>query len=268
MQLQINNVSLDQIILILPQLVTPLLLGMDFCIDNRVVIDFPKMMIVINADNEKSATVDLVNVRRNNNIIIDSPVSRAINLGTADLPPTPQLDRMANPPISDHPTLQYNGRLPGKDLCPNQMTIEETTLCNEVYGMFSGMAEHTNYEGRASSANNPNEYKNMNSAIAEGKYEHTGANVIRNIEVRGLTLENERGTDREGTLQGRCNVVMTCSYDVEELDKGEDDCSLSLGRLRILKNLSFDEKCKLLELIHKHQEHFVTRSGRCNMFEY
>ena len=37
-KLQINNVSLDQIILISPQLVTPLLLGMDFCMDNLVVI--------------------------------------------------------------------------------------------------------------------------------------------------------------------------------------------------------------------------------------
>jgi hypothetical protein len=34
------------------------------------------------------------------------------------------------------------------------------------------------------------------------------------------------------------------------------------------KNLSYEEKCKLLELIRKYQEHFVTRAGRCNMFEY
>jgi len=39
--------------------------------------------------------------------------------------------------------------------------------------------------------NNPNEYKNMNKAIAEGKYEHTDANVIRNVEVRILILKNE-----------------------------------------------------------------------------
>jgi hypothetical protein len=33
----------------------------------------------------------------------------------------------------------------------------------------------------------------MNSAIADGKYEHTDANVIRNVEVRSLNLERERG---------------------------------------------------------------------------
>jgi len=55
-KLQINNISLDQIILISPQLVKTLLLGMEFCMDNHVVIDFPKKTIVINADDEESAT--------------------------------------------------------------------------------------------------------------------------------------------------------------------------------------------------------------------
>ena len=43
---------------------------------------------------------------------------------------------------------------------------------------------------------------------------------------------------------------------------------MSLERLRIKENLSYEEKCKLLELIRNYQEHFVTRPGRCNMFEY
>ena len=268
-KLQINNVSLDQIILISPQLVTPLLLGMDFCMDNHVVIDFPKKTIVINADDEESATeVDLVNERRNIDSSIDSPVTRTINLGTAELPHTPQLYRIVNPSISDPPTLQYNGILPEEDLCPNQMTVDGTTLCNTVYGLFSWNAEDTNNEGKAKRANNPNEYKNMNSAIAEGKFEHTDANIIRNVEVRSLTLENEGGIGRDGTLQGRSNVGITRSYDVEGLGKGEKDSSLSVERLRIDEKLSCEENCKLLELIRKYQEHFITRPGRCNMFEY
>jgi len=246
-----------------------LLLGMDFCTDNHVVIDFPKKTIVINADDEESATeVDLVNERQNIDSSIDSPVTRAINLGTAELPPTPQLDCIVNPSLFDLPTLQYNGRLPEEDLCPNQMTVKGMTLCNEVYGLFSWNAEDANNEGRAKRANNPNEYKNMNSAIAEGKYEHTDANVIRNVEVRSLTLENEGGIGRDGTLQGRSNEGITCSYDVEGLVKEEENSSLSLERLRIEENLSYDEKCKLLELIRKYQEYFVTRPGNFNMSEY
>jgi hypothetical protein len=183
-KLQINNVSLDQIILISPQLVTPLLLGMDFCMDNHVVIDFPKKTIIINADNKESATkVNLVNEGRHSDHNIDSPVTRVINLGTAELPPTPQLDCIVNPSIPDPPTLPYYVRLPEEDLCPNQMTVERTMFCSEVYGLFSWNAKDTNNEGKAKRVNNPNEYKNMNSAVAEGKNEHTDANVIRNVEV-------------------------------------------------------------------------------------
>jgi hypothetical protein len=101
------------------------------------------------------------------------------------------------------------------------MTVQGTTFCNEVYGLFSWNAEDiiTRVKPRV---NNPDEYKNMNSAIAEGKYEHTDANVIRNVEVRSLTLENG-GIRRDDMLQGRSNVGITRSYDVEGLDKGEED---------------------------------------------
>jgi hypothetical protein len=210
----------------------------------------------------------LVNERRNIGINIDNPVTRVIHLGTAELPPTPQLDRIVNPSIPDLPTLLYNVRLPEGDLCPNQMTFENTTFCSEVYGLFSWNSEDTNNEGKAKRVNKPNEYKNMNSAIAEGKYKQTDANVIRNVEARSLTLKNEGGIGLDGTLQESSNVVITRSYDVENLGKGEEDSSLSLERLRIEENLSYDEKRKLLELIRKYQEHFFTKPGRCNTFEY
>jgi hypothetical protein len=92
---------------------------MDICMDNHVVIDFPKKTIVTNADDEESATeVGLMNERRNMDSSIDSPVSGTINHGTVDLPPTPQLDHTVNPSISDPSTLLYNGRLPDRDMCP------------------------------------------------------------------------------------------------------------------------------------------------------
>jgi hypothetical protein len=68
------------------------------------------------------------------------------------------------------------------------MTVEGMT-CNAVYGLFSWNADDINNEGKAKRVNNPNEYRNMNSAVAEGKYEHTYTNVIWNVEVRNLTLE-------------------------------------------------------------------------------
>ena len=74
-QLQINKVLLDQIFLISPHLFTSLLLGMDFCIDYHVVIDFPQKTI-INADDEESATeVAVVHGRPNIESSIDSPLT-------------------------------------------------------------------------------------------------------------------------------------------------------------------------------------------------
>ena len=141
-------------------------------------------------------------------------------------------------------------------------------MCNAVYGPFSWNAEDSKNEDKARRANDPSEHKNLNSAIAEGKYEHTDVKVIRNVEVRSLTLENKEGIGRDGTLQGRSNVGNMRSYDVEGSVKGEEDSSLSLERLQIEENLSYEEKCRLLELIRKYQEHFVTRPRSCNMFEY
>ena len=141
---------------------------MIFCMDNYVIIDFPKKMIVITADDEDSATeVHLVNERRNIDHNIDSRVTRAIKLGAAHFPHPPQLDRIVNQSFPGPPTLVYNGKLPEEDQSPNHMTVEWTTVCNEVYGLFSGNAEDTNNEGKAESVNNPNEHKNMNSAIAK-----------------------------------------------------------------------------------------------------
>ena len=190
--------------------------------DNHVIIDFPKKIIVITADDEDSATeVALVNERRNINNNIYSPVTRAIKHGAADFQHTPQLDRIVNQSIPDPPTLVHNGKLPEEDQSPNQMTVEGTTVCNEVYGLFSGNAEDTSNEGEAQRINNPNEYRNMNSAITKGKYEQTDANIVRNAEVLSLTLGNEGGKIRDGTLQGRSNVGITRNYGAEDLDKRE-----------------------------------------------
>jgi hypothetical protein len=75
----------------------------------------------------------------------------------------------------------------------------------------------------------------MNSALTEGKHEHNDNNVICNLEVRNLTLENDGGIGRDNMLQGRSSVGSICSYDIEGLDKREEDSNLSLDRLRLEK---------------------------------
>jgi hypothetical protein len=117
-------------------------------------------------------------------------VNRANKLGAADFPHTPQTDRNLNPFFPDPPTAVHNGKLPGERQSPNHMTLEGTTVCNEVYGLFSRNAEDTNNEGKAERVNNPHDYKILNSAFAKDKYEHNDANGIRNVEVRSFTIEN------------------------------------------------------------------------------
>jgi hypothetical protein len=81
------------------------------------------------------------------------------------------------------------------------MTVDGTTLCNAFCGLFSWIAEDINIEVKDKGANNPNDYKYMNNGTAEDKYEHTDANVIRDVEVRSLILEIEGGIGMDGTLQ-------------------------------------------------------------------
>lgn len=236
--LQIKNIALDQIILISPQLVTPLLLGMDFCMENSVVINFPKSTLIINADVQENATeVDLV-VDSKTDGDIHSPISRAIHLKTADCPSIPQLDCGAIPPRSDPTTQSYNGRLPEGDVCLNCRTVGKTTLSNGVYDPFSEAVEvSTNTKGIASIASTPNECNDRNNTTAKGKYEHTDANIVRSIEIRSLTLEHGRGADGKATTDGRSDLRTRCEYDVGGLDK-QDDHIVSLDRLRIDEHLS------------------------------
>jgi hypothetical protein len=147
---------------------------MDFCIDIHVVIDFPQKTI-INADDEESATeVAVVNGRPNIESSIDSsnlnPQPRNIwpsTHTTAGLHGTSRYFRHSDPTIHSD-----------QDLCPNQVAVEGTTFCNEVYGLFSIPAEQTNNGRKASSSNNPNECNDINSAIAEGKYGDTDVNML------------------------------------------------------------------------------------------
>jgi hypothetical protein len=67
-----------------------------------------------------------------------------------------------------------------------------------------------------------------------------------------LNVEGEKGAGRESEFQGRSDATMRLSYDMEGSDMGKDNCELSLERINIEENLSYDEKCRLLEMLHKY----------------
>jgi hypothetical protein len=65
--LTIHGVPIEQVMLISPKLVTQMILGMDYCIENQIIIDFPKGRIIMNAHDERTALkIDLVNERPKN----------------------------------------------------------------------------------------------------------------------------------------------------------------------------------------------------------
>jgi hypothetical protein len=238
---------------------------MDFCMNSHVVIEFPKKAIIINAhDKDSSTEIAFVNARRN----MDSPVARANDLRTAYFPLLPQLDRGVGPSISDPPTLLYNARLPDKNMCLDQLTAEEATFCNEVYDLTSENAEEVNDEGQARDPYSPNKYKGMHSASAAGKSEHADAKVVRNVEVRSLNPGSRKGTGRQIELQGRSDTTVRFIDGMEGPGVREGNCELSLDRIKVEKNLSCGEKCRLLEMLHKYTTHFVKRPGKCKNFEY
>jgi predicted aspartyl protease len=157
-KLQINNTSIDQIILISPQLVTPLLLGTDFCTDNHVVINFHNNTIIINAGNKGNEThIDLVNGERKTD---SKNISRVVVLKTAD-----------------HQTPLCHERLPEECV--------EGKLYNEIYELFSGFVEDTINDDMASRASDTDEYQDVSHEIVKGNHRHSDASIIQNLSVRG-----------------------------------------------------------------------------------
>jgi hypothetical protein len=251
MKLQID-ITTDQIILIVPQLVTPFLLGMDFCTDNGVVINFQNNTLVINASNEGSeAILDLVNKEREADSKNTHPISRVIDLKTAD-----------------HQTpLCQEGPLKNSTW-PNQVTVEGKKLYNEIYELFSGFVEDT-LNDRASRASESDEYE-CNDVIQKnvrGNYRHADVSVIWNLSVRDLSLHKGIGDIRQVTVQGESDRVKAGRYGIDGGVKG-NSCYVSTKELKIDERLSREEKCRLLEVINRYKEHFVDRPERSKEFEY
>jgi hypothetical protein len=254
---KVNDVPIDQILLISSQLVTPLILGMDFCVENQVVIDFPRKAIIVNADDKDTVIkIDLVNER----LAEDSrrPSSRVIYLETADCQPIPQLDRLGNLSVYDPPTLQYNEGISEEDKCPKKTSAEDASLDNEEYGLVNGLVvDYIKNEDRAARALNHSVNEEVEGSIAESKDGHTDIKDVRHVKVRSAILEEGRGANQE-----------VFRRKIEGLNARGNNDSLSVDRVQVGEHLSGEEKTVLLEVLKKYQEHFDTKPGKCNFFEY
>jgi hypothetical protein len=217
--------------------------------------------LIINLDVQEIATeVDFVVGRKADGDLRRS-VFRAIHLGSADFPSIPQSNYSTNPPRSEPSNQSYNGRLPEGDVCLSRRRVGKTKLRDGVYNLFSETVEDsTNTKGKANVESVPNKCNDRNNDIAEGKSELADDNIVRNLEVRSLTLENKRGTGVTATNNGRPDKRTKCGDDVGGLMR-QNDCIVPLDRIQVNERLSHEENCRLLESIAKYQDHFVTNPG-------
>jgi hypothetical protein len=225
-KLQIANILIDQIILIAPQLVTPFLLGIDFCNDNSVVINFHNNTVVINAgDGESETHIDLVNKELEASCKETHPITRVIDLQTAD-----------------HQTPLYQEEPPKNRAWPKRVAVEEKKLYNEIYELFSGFVEDT-INDRASRASESDEYESddVNHKTVRGNYRHADANIIRNLGVRDLSFCNEMGDIRQVTVREESDRMNAGRHGVDGVGKG-NSCYVSTKELKIDERLTKEEK--------------------------
>jgi hypothetical protein len=95
------------------------------------------------------------------------------------------------------------------------------------------------------------------SSIAESKDEHTDGKDVRQVKFGSAILEEGRGANQE-----------VFRWKIEGLNARGNNDSLSVDRVQLGEHLSGEEKAVLLEVLTKYQEHFDTKPGKCNVFEY
>jgi hypothetical protein len=106
--LTIHTANIEQVMLISPKLITPLILGMDFCIENQIIIDCPKAKIIMNAYNKRTAlNLCLENKRSDSTEDKQAGVSY---LQTADDRTMTQSDRHQRLPGQENPSIQCQER--------------------------------------------------------------------------------------------------------------------------------------------------------------
>jgi transposase InsO family protein len=245
--LKVCQMSIDQILLISSHLVTPLILGMDFCIENQVVIDFPKKELTVNAqDKETAITIDLINAGPDKG---DSrPRAEVSYLETADWPPLPRIDLLESVSVYDNPTLNCSEALYKKEPCPRKSYTAGTSLEYDKYGLVNRFVRDYKYstdEGDAIETINTIVHRDMDGSIVPSKEEQTDVKRMRHMQVQRETLEEREGANREIANERKEGL-----------------------RISATEHLNGEERAMLREVLKKYQEHFMKIPGKCNMFEY
>ena len=278
-ELNCSGILSDQVFLISAQLVTDILLGMDYCISNQVIIDFPRRKLILKGDEEgNKSEVAFVHVGQAENATADKPEVRGNDLGTSR--PISQQKQGGEVPYPDHPTRSHVLSSEGffdASMFPFLSYVGRIIYGDDVDITSCESADEDSYENTVQSRENADVCDDSKSMVNRGKYsqnkdvdevcKHVDAEYVNGEYVRHVNLVTNN-------LEGLCNqkgesdTIVTSNSYMKNPGRGEAGCELTLERLSVEEKLTHNQIQQLLELLNKYKLYFTKRPGKCKVFEY
>ena len=265
LKFKLTTTEVNQVVLLTPQLVTDVILGLDFLIEYTAVINF---------------------ARRNMSLTIGDEI---LNIQFCDQQETDQIEKLSSPQTTEVSTADPNEpivaggrgacnnedkeRVKGKDKERQQPCIEVEILSPRQRNREEIGGGTSVYADRRLSDNDE-----LRTHIND-RASHVGDQRINEEVV-------ERGNRRDNNLTGAKTEVYIANTAMEAATikgrttvrgsnarkPGQDDRDMSTDELRDkikeCTNLSSHQQAQLFDVIVKYKPYLTKRPGRCNKFEY
>ena len=261
--LKFGDVLIDQIFLVSEQLLTPMLIGHDFCVTNGVILDFQKGKLILQNDGD---SVEVKFMNRQDVATVLTGRYRSVNNREVITLPTPLSDpcqlEMVEPPQS----LNFSS----SEVCPSFYEPDE--LCKEGNaGTFCSTCPSS--EGADAVANCGNRGCEMNDVKASlnecNSVACSNEDLVaeENYDVKVLSVSTkDRVAGNE--LKGQYDTKQDAKSEAVKPDGKEVNSNLVIQSINMENSLSASQKENLLTLILKYRDHFSKKPGKCNCFEY
>jgi hypothetical protein len=280
----IAGYTVDQVVLVSPQLLTDIILGLDFLFDNAAAINFPDRTVSLQI-NEEVCTLEFLGAQgatrngvketaledqaecfelRPTHPSATTQISDEQNLGQPQQLSHPLVvarDELGEVSDSGVPTNKHQGELllyndfrhcEGKDedtgfpaMCQIPSQEERRRCCNTL-----GLVE----QGQVADVIG-------DISCVDGKVDNLNENYD-NTDCAKMCLATDCLRPTDATTSQRIKPSMNCTDD--------RDITAAQLRIKVSENdtLSPKQREDLYELLLKYQPHFTKRPGRCNVFEY
>ena len=263
MPIYIDDIVVDHIFLISPQILTQALLGVEFCRMNNIIINFPVQYFTM----ERDGKVSRHHFANDNNIqFIDIS-----DLDPADHSTTTCLDCMqvAASLTTNRATADYinyhlrNGAVSEVDVVPRSESKENSRGC--PFGERASGDDDDNftiYDSEQVTRCRRNAYFSSDGTSDDRESNRRGEELMNNYDV---CAASRLGRYEEGTI-GDTELATDTHKTVT------DDRAINTTQIRELinemENLTSNQKQKLTAILKKHQVNLTKKPGKCRDFEY